>query len=171
MSNKVISLEQQWWFYCHSLLNSIIVEPIFKLKGWVMTSKFLLVGDMMATQWPMRLARALLPLGDLNVLTEHQLAESNDQYLERYDWIIVDASAVTDVVQLVSSLKERVPHSKIVVVTTSPTWRRARDVLQAGALDYLRKPLDEKKMRAEFECIVKRYSPDNQNLNPQEISS
>ena len=60
------------------------------------------------------------------------------------DLLLVDASTLeTDTVQFVASLNRANPCTPIIVATTSPTWRRARDIIRAGATDYVRRSFDK----------------------------
>ena len=113
---------------------------------------FLLIGEKMETRWPLVLERALSSLGKLAVVSE----ESAGQLLAKnlYDVIIVDAGAVQDTLDLVSRLRTGQPHAQIIVATASPTWQRAREILQAGATDYIRKSQDEKKLLSDIQTTL-----------------
>jgi DNA-binding response OmpR family regulator len=113
---------------------------------------FLLIGEKMESMWPLILEQALLPLGPLRLVSEQVAlwAISEDDY----DVIIIDSGAVDDPVGLVSHLRERRPETRIIVATASPTWQRARDVLQAGADDYIRKSLDKEQLQTKIRAVV-----------------
>ena len=53
--------------------------------------------------------------------------------------MILDAGAVVTAATAVIKILERDPSTEVYVITTSPHWRVARDVLRAGAVDYLPK--------------------------------
>jgi len=116
---------------------------------------FLLIGKKAETQWPLVLQRALSPLGKLRVISREEAVQVMSR--RRYDVIIVDAGVVedTEVVQLVLRLRAQQPEARIVVASASPTWRRAREVLQAGATDYIRKSLDEEELRSKIQQVLK----------------
>ena len=113
---------------------------------------FLLIGEKMETRWPLVLERALSSLGKLAVVSE----EGAGQLLAKnlYDVIIVDAGAVQDTPDLVSRLRTGQPQAQIIVATASPTWQRARESLQAGATDYIRKSQDEKKLLSDIQTTL-----------------
>jgi len=113
---------------------------------------FLLIGEK-ETQWSQVLRRALSPLGKLQVVGEEEAIQAVAQ--DDYGVIIVDAGAVGDVAALVSRLRAQRPQARVVVATASPTWRRAREALQAGAADYIRKSLNEKELRAKIQAVLK----------------
>ena len=71
-----------------------------------------------------------------------------------YDVIIIDAGTVSNAVTLVASLQSQQPEARIVVATASPTWQRAREVLQAGAADYIRKSLDKDQLRVKIQALL-----------------
>ncbi|MGA9349744.1 MAG: response regulator [Anaerolineae bacterium] len=81
----------------------------------------------------------------------------------RYDLVIVDASAVGDVLSLVSRLRAQQPQTRIVVVTASPTWQRAREALRAGAADYIRKSLDGEELRSKIQAVLDAPPPAGPN--------
>jgi DNA-binding NarL/FixJ family response regulator len=75
------------------------------------------------------------------------------------DLIIVDAGTVDDAALLTSFLRTEQPEARIIVATASPTWQRAREAMQAGAADYIRKSLDEKELRSKIETVLGRPAP------------
>ena len=117
-----------------------------------METAFLLVGTGLEALWPLVLQRALSPLGKLYAVSEdaalRTVAEGS------YAVAIVDASAVSDVPVLVSCLRARQPQLRVVVVTASPTWQRAREAIRAGAADYIRKSLDEEYLRSRIQVVL-----------------
>jgi DNA-binding NarL/FixJ family response regulator len=113
---------------------------------------FLLVGTGTETLWPLVLQRALSALGELHTVPEEEALQTVAE--SRYDVIIVDASEVSDVPALVSRLRTQRPQTRIVVVTASPTWRRAREALRAGATDYIRKLSDEEELRSRIQAVL-----------------
>lgn len=121
--------------------------------------RFLLIGEKVETQWPLVLQRALSPLGKLRVISEEEAVQRVSR--EHYDVIIVDAGVVgdEDVVPLVSRLREQRLEARIVVATASPTWQRAREALQAGAAEYIRKSLDEKEIRLRIRAVLEALPP------------
>jgi DNA-binding NarL/FixJ family response regulator len=113
---------------------------------------FLLVGKSTEAGWASVLKQALSPLGSLQVISEE------DQSLidgpRDYDVIIVDAGATREVAPLLSRLRNQYPEARLVVATASPTWRRAREAFRAGAADYIRKSMDERRLRSRIEAVL-----------------
>jgi DNA-binding NarL/FixJ family response regulator len=123
------------------------------MKTALLRHTFLLVGRKNGARWPLVLQRALSPLGELRVVPEEKAAQAVIQ--GKYDVIIIDAGGVRDPTLLTAHLRAQRPEARIVVVTASPTWQRARQALQAGAADYIRKSLDEKELRSKIEAVLK----------------
>jgi len=123
----------------------------------VVNHSLLLVSERKETQWSRTLRQALLPLGKLRVVSE----EDAEQMVVRsdYDVIIIDAGVVYGVVPLISRLRAQRPEARVIVATASPTWRRAREALQAGAADYIRKSLDEEELCSKIEAVLKLPPP------------
>ena len=107
--------------------------------------------------WKRVLQNALSPMGRLHILSEDRLVQTPS--LEQYVIIIIDASSVADVVVFIRRLRTRDDDVHLVVATASPTWQRARAILLAGASDYIRKSLDENKIRAQIQAVLERSFP------------
>jgi DNA-binding response OmpR family regulator len=127
------------------------------MRSTVAGYTFLLVGQTTETQWSSVLKEALSPLGSLQVVSEEGAVPAVIR--THYDLVIVDAGAVRDAVLLVSRLRVQQPETRIVIATASPTWQRAREALQAGAADYVRKSLDEKGLRSKVQAVLECPSP------------
>ena len=119
-----------------------------------MPLNFLLISRPEDMGWPRILEQALSPLGKVEAVSEQDAAERLAQY-ECGAIVIIDAAAVEEVPALVSRLRDRCPESRIVVATASPTWQRARDVFQAGAVDYIRKPWDSQELLAAIKGVLR----------------
>lgn len=103
--------------------------------------KILVVGDSSDVVWVEMLKDALLPLGRLDLVLGDDVKTKLEQH--SYDLIIVDAGGSKNPIGLVSSIHKQKPDATIVVATISPTWRRAREFILAGATDYVRKSTDK----------------------------
>jgi DNA-binding NarL/FixJ family response regulator len=80
-------------------------------------------------------------IGMTKVFAESML---EDELNEPFDLMVVDASGLQiELAERVAWLHGRFPEVPIVVLTSSPTWRRARAVLLAGAGDYMPRSLDD----------------------------
>jgi DNA-binding NarL/FixJ family response regulator len=114
--------------------------------------KILHIGNPADTTWITILRNALTPLGQLDSISKPEIPLHVQQ--KHYDLIIIDAATLNDVETLVTALHQQEPNIPIVVVTTSPTWQRARRVLLAGAADYIRKSLDTDSLLTTFRAIL-----------------
>lgn len=113
---------------------------------------FLLVSDGQKTPWVRALQQALADLGQVDSVAPDQAMEALVR--NPYCMVLVDAGRVKDVASLTSSLRAHQAELRVVVFTASPTWQRAREVLQAGAMDYCRKTLDEREIRSVVESVL-----------------
>lgn len=97
--------------------------------------------------WLKRVSEVLGTLGTVHVFTEQMLeaeAETEAEAEDPYEVFLVDASGLQmDLAERVGWLHGRFPETPIIVLTSSPTWRRARAVLQAGAADYMRRSMTD----------------------------
>ncbi len=102
--------------------------------------------------WLKQLTGVLAVLGELTICAESMLDEEPD---EDYDLVVVDASGLQmEVAERVAWLSGRFPNVPIIVLTSSPTWRRARNVLQAGAADYMRRSFDDEQLLARCRFLL-----------------
>lgn len=91
--------------------------------------------------WLKHLTEVLGSLGKLIIYSECAISEELNRQL---DLLVVDASGLQmELAERVGWLHGRFPSVPIVVLTSSPTWRRARAVLQAGASDYMRRSMED----------------------------
>jgi DNA-binding response OmpR family regulator len=122
-----------------------------------MSQLFLLLDGAEDNAWKAFLEEALAPLGKLSVAQASQGMPIKGE--EPDGIIIIDATIVEDVERLVSSLRAERPERRIVVMTASPTWQRARAAFDAGAVDYLPKTLSQDELRNKFEYILNSSPP------------
>ena len=119
--------------------------------------QFLLIGGSHNDPWQQLIKEASSALGTLQIGREIdalKLARQLD-----YDIIIIDAAKIENTVLLVSSIRIQRPDAKIVVATTSPTWRRARGAFEAGATDYIRKSMTKREIQIELRAILSKQPP------------
>lgn len=117
-----------------------------------MKEEFLLITGADGHYWYPILQEALAQFGTLHIGSlDAPGAGSRDG---RYSLIIVDASASDDLAHAVARLRTEQPSARTVVVTISPTWRRAREAFQAGAVEYIRKSISLRELRTTFERIL-----------------
>ncbi|MBM3272523.1 response regulator [Candidatus Kaiserbacteria bacterium] len=121
-----------------------------------MAVNFLLINGSSDNHWEELLQRALGPLGKLSVI---RASNGIVQLYEKYDVAIVDATVVEEVEFLVSRLRTKQPTCRIVVVTASPTWQRARTAFEAGAIDYIPKSLGQDELKKTFQEILQKPLP------------
>lgn len=102
------------------------------------------------------LLEAVSDVGPVTVVSvDEALSEVHQQ---PFDLILIDAGSVEDLPLLISRLRHQAEQARIVVVTVSPTWKRARAALQAGAFDYVKISLDAGNLRHVLGGIIKRLS-------------
>ncbi len=100
------------------------------------------------------LTEVLKPLGSM-VVAKAQANSPLSDVEEPDGLIIIDATVVEMAERLVTQLLMENPERRIVVITASPTWQRARAVLEAGAMDYLPKTLSVNEMRETFQRALR----------------
>ena len=103
-----------------------------------MKQQIAIISNLENVVWLENIREKLSQLGEIRVVDEREVDEQNGRLLA--DLILIDSSSILQVqaVELVKHLKEKNPATPQIVVTASPTWRRARNLLLAGASDYLK---------------------------------
>lgn len=102
--------------------------------------------------WHEALSEAVASWGELQ---DGEYEEAMQKMMNNdYDLVIVDSLAVENMPQFVSTIRNRWPKTRVVVFTSSPTWRRARDAFYAGASDYIRKSYDSKELTAVLQAAL-----------------
>ena len=79
------------------------------------------------------LATVTLDVATKNTIDEHLVGSS-------YEVILIDGLVDEEVPELIGHIHRQQPAARLIVASSSPTWRRARDAFDAGAYDYVRKP-------------------------------
>lgn len=103
------------------------------------------------------LADVLAPLGTLGVAHAAEGWPADSQ--EPDGLILIDATVVEEAERLVARLRHERPERRIVVLTASPTWQRARAAFEAGAMDYLPKSMPVAELRAAFQLALQNPLP------------
>ena len=111
-----------------------------------MKTRILLVSSRLESNWATTLRDTLGFLGSLDVFLED---ESKRQLLQKhYDLIIIDAGSVPSPAQLVAHMRAQESDARVVVVTLATTWREAREVFRAGAIDYFQRSMPKEEFVA-----------------------
>jgi len=113
---------------------------------------FLLISIQKETPWVDNIVNSLAGLGKVKILTPRQAMQSISK--SKFDAIIIDAGSTDDERLFISRARIKQPQACIVVITASPTWRRAREALQAGAMDYISKAMSERELPSAFKNIL-----------------
>jgi DNA-binding response OmpR family regulator len=114
--------------------------------------RFLLIGHGSEEQWPKILKQSLHALGKLKIVQEEDVLKTTSP--NSYDLIVVDAGAVREIASLISCLRNQHSSSHVLVVTASPSWQAARDVLKAGATDYVSRSFDKKELCSRIKAVL-----------------
>lgn len=121
--------------------------------------KIMVVTNNPQSLWLPVLQEAVQSLGIVVPVTMEEVRERLQK--EAFALIIADMSEIMDeVAYLVKKIRSLQPAAPIFVVTTSPTWRRAREALLAGAADYDRRTFDKENLLLKCRTILQQWSTD-----------
>ena len=76
-----------------------------------------------------------------------------------YALVVLDVWATPDIADSISSIRQLQPNARIVVASAGPTWELAREAYDAGAVDFIVKPLDMQELRAMFARALRATPP------------
>ena len=108
--------------------------------------------------WQAYLKEALAPLAKLTTMEVKEAMNSLNHTGDR-DLMIIDATFTENVDILISQIRSAQPDRRIVVMTASPTWQRARAAFEAGAIDYLPKSLSKMELLSALTQIQSKPLP------------
>ena len=91
-------------------------------------------------QWDRLIAQIVATRGHLRVSSEQTIDVCLAQ--GSYAVVIIDASVVTCVPQVIRHIHAQQARARVIVVTAAPTWIHARAAFLAGAFDYIVKSLN-----------------------------
>lgn len=129
-----------------NIVNVIDLSGFYRQRGGIFVdNKFIcILSNNEQSPWLKHLTEVMGSLGKLTVYGECALAE---RATDRFDLLVVDASGLQmELAERVAWLHGRFPETPIVVFTLSPTWRRAKAVLQAGAVDYMPRSIEDEEL-------------------------
>jgi hypothetical protein len=101
----------------------------------------LLVNGQGGRQWAELLRRAASSVGLFLDYIDHQHIEGVS--FRDYELVVLDSGAISKPKTTVQMILSSNPLARIVVVSSSPHWKQAREVLLAGATDYVKLVDDE----------------------------
>ncbi len=91
-------------------------------------------------------------IGTGKIVDERIILQQN--ICPRFDLSVVDASNLARIPEIVQFLHLKEPGGKIIIVSTTPTWKKAREAFQIGATDYIQKRADPNEMASELEAVL-----------------
>ena len=111
-----------------------------------------LVSDSAPTPWTLAIERAIEQIGRVICKTTSELDKCSSG--SKADLIIVDASTTQRTAQLIAMLRSLNRGGRIVAFTASPDWKEARELLKAGALDYVPKSVQGARLQEYFQTVL-----------------
>lgn len=107
--------------------------------------RFLLINGSQSKYWRLALKSALAALGELDAVGEKDaLATLSDC---EYSLVFMDATAVAEPPDLVEQIRSRWQDLPVIVASGAPQWEQAREVMKAGATNYISKSYDGEALR------------------------
>jgi DNA-binding response OmpR family regulator len=116
-----------------------------------MPNKFLLIGQNINPVWLDCLKLALQHWGEVQIVAPLDIFNHN---MQNYGLILIEANANADMELYIARVKGIALGAKIVIFSAAPNWEEAKRVLLAGASDYIKQSLNEKKLRKEIEPLI-----------------
>jgi DNA-binding NarL/FixJ family response regulator len=121
------------------------------------SKRILLLDGRNVSYWLETLQRAVSALdGALEIVGEASIQRIS---WRDYDLVILDASVFSDLPSTISWIRSQDPEARIVVFSTAPVWKQAREVMRAGAIDYAGKSLDREYILSTLKKNLVRRAP------------
>jgi DNA-binding NarL/FixJ family response regulator len=79
-------------------------------------------------------------IGPVRIVLDNDISRRINNH--SYDVIVVDVSNIEDLYRLIPKIHHDQPRSRIIIVSSSPTWEQTRDVIHLGAAKLIRKNSD-----------------------------
>jgi DNA-binding NtrC family response regulator len=117
-----------------------------------METEILYIGNPPGNQWLVEIKAGLNQEVCIQVLSEDEAKHA--LLLNHFPIILIDSGSVDNVPSLIRALLEIFDEAKIIILSNTPTWHRALQAYQAGALDYFSKLLDKDKLFATLNRII-----------------
>jgi DNA-binding NtrC family response regulator len=73
-----------------------------------------------------------------------------------YAAIFIDAVTAADFGLLTSRIRAQRPDARVIVVTASLTWKRAREAFRSGATDYVYRSIDRKELESSIAAALEK---------------
>lgn len=119
-------------------------------------SRFLLISD--DKQWQEALPGALESIGDVEIAFDEDSGLEQIRHAikthQPYAVMIVDLYATTDMRRLIAQILEEQCNAGVVVASAAPTWRRAKEAFEAGAIDFINKTLNKEDLLGIFRNVL-----------------
>jgi DNA-binding NarL/FixJ family response regulator len=87
-------------------------------------------------------------IGPLRLILDEEVPAKG--FKQTYDPIVMDVSDPENLHRMIPGIHEAMPESRIIIVTSSPTWKETREVLRLGAATLVRKSSNPEDMLAEL---------------------
>jgi len=121
-------------------------------------------------QWIESLRQAVNSLGKPFVAMDHRHLKDK---LQKCELILIDAGAIgDDLSSVVRCIRASNSQVRIVVVSAAPHWKEARQILLAGATDYVRKENDREAilgiLRGDIPTLLRRSTVSEQETKGNE---
>ena len=128
------------------------------MEGCSSLKRSLLVSTGTGDGWLNRLRKAVLALGaNVELITESEVRNTR---LVDFDLVVLDAAATSDLHSMISAIRLQDPEARIVVFSSVDDWKRAREVMLAGAVDYAVKSSDERELVSTLkQCLLRPVPP------------
>jgi response regulator of citrate/malate metabolism len=118
---------------------------------------FLLISNQKRGYWHNHFKQAISSLGNLDFIQHVDELLIADCGI--YDLIIIDVKDIDKAIELTLELRAKNRDLRIVIASGVPTWRRAREILLAGAADYLIKSLHRNRLQNQVLDVLNNPPP------------
>ena len=105
------------------------------------TKKVLIVYDAgNQTYWENKAEAIEAQIGPIDLILDQNI--SKQKTFPGYDLVLVDVSDIEVLYRLIPKIHQELLQSRIIVASSTPTWKQAREYIRLGAVNLIRKSAD-----------------------------
>lgn len=124
-----------------------------EMRTVLVSGSIMLIGSSMREiEGDALLHEVLAPFGGIRVVSQEEALEQLSQ--SDQEVILLDSLSIDDPAVLIQQIRSRQPNIKVLIMTTAPEWKVAREFLRLGATDYIDKSLSREDLSAAFARIL-----------------
>lgn len=101
--------------------------------------------------WDMVSIEIRKKIGPVDLVLDSYFTRKN--LVQAQDVIVVDVSEIDTLHKVIKTIRQVQPSSRIIVISSTPTWKQTRELMRLGASNLVRKSADVEEMVGELQAV------------------